>query len=559
MNNSKTTTTIVTGLWNIKRNELSEGWGRGFEEHYLKHFKNFLKIPYNLIIFGDSELKKFVDENKTHDNIQFVERSLSWFKNQFYNEIQTIRQNSDWYNQKSWLTESTQAKLEYYNPIVMQKMFLLNDATILDKFNSDNIFWLDAGITNTVHEGYFTHDRVFDGINNYIDDFTFICFPYDAEGEIHGFKYDKICEYTNKKVNKVARGGFFGGNKKTISKANEIYYSLMFDTLNEGLMGTEESLFTIMLYKYPELFSYYEINSNGLINKFFEDLKDKNLVKKKEMDVIHVNKNNIGLYVITFNSPKQFETLIESFYSYDEDFINRPKKYLLNNSTDESTDKRYKELCLEYEFEELRFKENLGICGGRQYIAEHAEKNNLDYYFFFEDDMFFYPKKGEVCRNGFNRYVENLYDKTLKIIQNNNYDFLKLSFSEFFGDNSTQWSWYNVPQNFRESHWPNKNKLPKTGFDPDAPKTKYNSIKSFEGIPYADGEIYYSNWPQIVSKEGNKKMFLTEKWAHPYEQTWMSYIFQETIKDNIKPAILLMSPTEHDRFEHYNRNLRKES
>ena len=54
-------------------------------------------------------------------------------------------------------------------------------------------------------------------------------------------------------------------------------------------------------------------------------------------------------------------------------------------------------------------------------------------------------------------------------------------------------------------------------------------------------------------------MFLTETWAHPFEQTWMSYIFQETIKGNINPGLLLLTPTEHDRFEHYDGKLRKES
>ena len=130
---------------------------------------------------------------------------------------------------------------------------------------------------------------------------------------------------------------------------------------------------------------------------------------------------------------------------------------------------------------------------------------------------------------------------------------------EFYGDNQTQWAWYNVPQSFRESHWPEKPNLPVQGLDPNAPKTKFNKIQSFNGIPYAQGEIYYCNWPQVVSKYGNRKMFLTEKWERPYEQTWMSYMFQETIKGNITPAILLLSPTEHDRFDHYDGNLRKES
>lgn len=554
--------TLVTGLWDIKRNELNDGWGRDFEGHYLRNFKEYLKIPYNLIIFGDRNLRKFVEENKTHDNIQFIERDLSWFKQQFYNQIQNIRTNPEWFNQVGWLKESTQAKLEMYNPLVMSKPFLLHDAKIMDRFDSTHLFWLDAGITNTVHIGYFTHDKVLDNLRN-IDKVTFLAFPYDTETEIHGFEYKKLNELAKDKVDKVCRGGFFGGPKDELSSFNSEYYNLMDNTLNQGYMGTEESLFTILLYRYPENYQYFSINGNGLVNKFFEDLKNNNhQLKTQEKTMSMINNfdvNNTALYVITFNSPKQFETLIESFYSYDPNFVNRPKKFLLNNSTDKSTDERYKQLCEKYQFTEIRFEENLGICGGRQYIAEHAEENEFDFYFFFEDDMFFYPKEGEVCQNGFNRYVRNLYNKSLKIMKKNSFDLLKLSFTEFYGDNRTQWAWYNVPQFFREEHWPEKPNLPVQGLDPNAPLTKFNNIRCLGDLPYIDGEIYYSNWPQLVSRDGNQKMFLTEKWAHPFEQTWMSYIFQETIKGKIRPALLLLTPTEHDRFDHYDGNLRKES
>ena len=268
--------------------------------------------------------------------------------------------------------------------------------------------------------------------------------------------------------------------------------------------------------------------------------------------------NNTALYVITFNSPNQLKTLIQSMKEYDVDFVNKPEWYVLDNSTDENTTPEYLQICEEYGLNHIK-KDNLGICGGRQFIAEHADENNYDYYFFFEDDMFFYPKEGEVCKNGFNRYVKNLYKNSLQIAKRNNFDFLKLSHTEFYGDNSTQWAWYNVPQEVRKKVWPNKNKLPKMGLDRNSPKTKITKIDSLNGIPFAHGEIYYCNWPQVVSKNGNKKMFLTEKWARPFEQTWMSYMFQETIKGNIYPGILLLTPTEHDRFDHYDKNLRKES
>ena len=559
-------TTIVTGLWDIGRNGLSSDWSRSFE-HYLNKFDDFLKIPNNLIIFGDEKLREFVFERRTTENTQFILKDLSWFtNNDYYHKIQSIRTNPQWYNQVGWLKDSTQAKLEMYNPLVMSKMFLLHDAKILDSFDSEYMFWLDAGITNTVHPGYFTHDLVLEKVPNLTNKFMFITFPYETNSEIHGFKFEDICRYANENVNKVARAGFFGGKKESISEINTIYYGLLQDTLNNNLMGTEESLFTIMTYLYPQLIDTFSIEYTGLIGKFFEDVKNNSHTNKPtelpKLDRI-INESlpmeETALYVIGFNSPNQFKTLIKSMLEYDEDFIIKPKKYLLNNSTDRSTDDEYEKLCYMYNFEIIGNGTNLGICGGRQFVAEHFDNTNHKFYWWFEDDMFFYPKKGEVCRNGFNRYVDNFYNKTLNIIKNENFDFLKINFSEFFGDNSVNWSWYNVPQSVRETYFPTHTKLPQQGLDPNAPKTVFNSIKSLDGVPYATGEIYYCNWVQIVSKEGNKKMFLETKWSHPYEQTWMSHMFQETKKGKINGGLLLMTPTEHNRFHHYSAELRKES
>ena len=334
-------------------------------------------------------------------------------------------------------------------------------------------------------------------------------------------------------------------------------------------MGTEESLFSMMLHRNKELIDYFEIESNGLMNKFFEDLKNDTLqIKPQRTSLNHINKtslNNVvnktktSLYVIGFNSPGQFKTLIKSMMQYDPNYMVQPKKYLLNNSTDRTTDEEYRSICHEWEFEIIGTGTNLGICGGRQYIAEHFDHTDQDLMLFFEDDMFFYPNEGEVCKNGFNRKESDLYWKSLEIISNGDYDFLKLNFTEFYGDNSTQWAWYNVSQDYRSSKWPNNSRLPVAGFDPNAPLTDFKNIRSHKGIAWADGEIYYSNWPQIVSKKGNHKMFIKTKWAHPYEQTWMSHIYQETVKGFIRPAILLLTPTEHNRFDDYAKELRKEN
>ena len=371
--------TLVTGIWDIGRGNLTEGWSRPFQ-HYLDKFEKLLEVEENLIIFGDEELKEFVFQRRKHENTQFIVRPLSWFTDsEFFPLIQNIRTNPEWYNQVGWLSESTQAKLDNYNPLVMSKVFLLNDARIMDQFNSEYMFWIDGGLTNTVHPGYFTHDKVLDKLSKYVSKFSFVSFPYDAETEIHGFNYPKLNEYAGNKVTKVSRGGFFGGPTHTISDINGIYYGLLKSTLQEGYMGTEESIFSIMSYKHSDLINYFEIESNGLIGGFFESLKNDELKVKNENGTKEINSldtGKVGLYVITFNSPKQFRTLIDSMLAYDGDYILKTKKFLLDNSSDLSTTEEYLKICEEYGFEHIK-KDNLGICGGRQWIAEHFEETDL--------------------------------------------------------------------------------------------------------------------------------------------------------------------------------------
>jgi hypothetical protein len=482
----------------------------------------------------------------------------NWFE--FTDKINEIRKKEEWLSQASWLRESPQATLESYNPVVMSKMFMLNNVTIWNPFDSEYFFWIDAGIANTVSYGYFTHDKVFDKLPDFIEknnEFVFLTYPYEGGGEIHGFTRNDIARYANTDyVKYVCRGGFFGGKKDRINQINGLYYSYLNSSLSEGLMGTEESIFSIILYNHPELVAQYLIGSDGLVWPFFEDLKDNKFKERVINSLNELDPTKTILYVITFNSPNQFKTLIQSMELYDKNFLLKTKKVLLDNSTDLQTNSEYENLCLKYDFERIK-KDNIGICGGRQFIAEHFHKSQHDYMFFFEDDMFFYSKN-EYCKNGFKRFDADLYNKSLNIINKENLDFLKLNFTEFYGDNSTQWSWYNVPQIIREQHWPSKAKLPVQGLDPNSPKTVFSCIKSYQSIPYALGEIYYCNWPQIVSKKGNQKMFIDTTWTYPYEQTWMSHIFQLTIKNEIKTGILLMTPTEHNRFEYYKDSERKE-
>jgi hypothetical protein len=507
-----------------------------------------------MCIFIDPSIEDIVWSIRSRDNTSIVYHTKDQFGGSFFpffDKVQSIRTSEEWLSQVGWLRDSTQATMDYYNPMVMSKMFLLHNAKIFNFFNTDYLFWIDGGITNTVHPGYLTHDKVIEKIEQIVKKFLFVCFPYETDTEIHGFKLDAMKQFANSStVNRVARGGFFGGHKDTISKANDLYYSLLKDTLDSGYMGTEESIFTLMTYLDPETYQYEDIEDNGLINKFFENVKNNTTkLSIKTQTRIQSKNNNTVLYINAFNSPEQLQMVMDSFEQYDMGFLNKTDKYLINNTNKEELFPKYDILSNKYGFKEIR-KGNIGICGGRQLAAEHFADLGAKYMMFFEDDMLIDLDKEKRCSFGFSKYVNDLFDSLLRIMDLEEYDFLKFSFSEFYGHNGEQWAWHNVPLENKIKYFGNINKRP---------LTKFKNIKTMNCVPYAEGEIYYSNWPHIIDQEGSKKLFLDTKWAHPYEQTWMSHIYNLTVENQINAAILLASPITHNRVHFYEDGERKEN
>jgi len=536
--------TLVTGIWDLDRDKSNPGWNRSFN-HYIENFTKLLQElkQFNLVVFIDPSLEELIWKYRDKSNTRVVFHKKEDFSGNFFpffDHVQHIRNNPEWYNQASWLKDSTQGSLEYYNPMVMSKMFMLHNTKISNPFNSEYIYWIDGGITNTLSLGYFNSDVVINNLIKLSNNFLFICFQYETTTEIHGFNIDGMKKFAkDANVNRVARGGFFGGHVRSISAANGLYYDLLDRSLNSGLMGTEESIFTIMTYLDPSTYHYEMINGDGLVYTFFEKLQ--------KTDFKPANSKVVNIYINTFNSPEQLQMVLDSFEKYEPKFLSETQKIVINNSTDETLFNKYELICKQYNMVEIK-QGNMGICGARQWAAEHFHRSGSDYMLFFEDDMLI-DFDGN-CIVGFRKNTPRLYDTIIQIMQKEDYDFLKLSFSEFYGHNGEQWSWHNVPQNKKEEYF---------GKLSSRPLTQFSNIKTLNHIPYADGEVYYSNWPHIISRAGNQKCFLDTQWSHPYEQTWMSHIYTLTKDKRVKPGILLASPITHNRVHHYGAANRREN
>jgi hypothetical protein len=553
--------TFVTGLWDLGRDKIGNSFKRDFSSHYLVQFEKLLALEIKLVIYCNKEVADFVWARRDPRNTVVINKDLDSFKTNFdfYEQVQAIRNNLSWKTQASWLSDSPQSVLEYYNPVVMSKFFMLHDVSIMNPLDSENFYWIDAGLASTVHPGYFYKDKVQEKLPNIIKSLLFVCFPYDGQVEVHGFEKKKFNEYCGANSEYVSRGGFFGGKAEFIKRFNGIYYETLRSTLKDGYMGTEESIFTILCYKYPEEISRVMIEGNGLLSKFFEDVKNNTVVVERLHKTVPVKiptLEDLKIYVLTFNSCKQLELLLTNFTKTYPELLKVKDKVLINNSNDRTLDEEYKNIADSYGFTIQNF-DNIGICGARQWVAEDFEFSDKSYYIFFEDDMLFNTEP-TFCKNGFSTKIKELFYKGLRIIEKEQLDYLKISFTEFFGDNSQQWAYCNVPQSVRLKCFGDLNLQFPRDYD-KLPPISIEKVKSFLGLPYALGQFYYCNWPILFTKQGNRKVFLETTWARPYEQTWMSYVYQEQHKGAIKAGCLLASPIAHNRVYFYKAQDRKES
>ena len=567
----KRKTTIVTGLWDLGRGSI-DGWAKRDFAQYKDRFFNLLQCDANMCIWIPRELEAEVwaVSGRTKENTKIYYKELADFKTwfPFFDRLQEIRNNPEWKNFAGWLAGSPQASLEFYNPMMMCKMFMVNDSAIMNPFNSKYFYWIDGGITNTVGTGYFTNDKVFEKLSAYSDStenkFTCISYPYTSNDEIHGFERKAMAAHCNcSSVDWVVRGGFWGGSRETIHKINDLYYGILKKTMDEGVMGADECLFTILAHQNPNLVNRFEIKGDGLVWPFFEMLKnfkepevvDLIISKVISSDVeyiqtaeeVKMNRGGEGtnLYIVTFNSPPQLQLLFDSIEKSNPEIL-QCNKYLIDNSIDVSTIPEYDRIAAKYGFEVIR-KGNLGVCGARQWAARHFHDSEAKYIVWFEDDMFLVDQV-KLCKNGLNMHVDNWLRTGIGIIEKEHLDFLKLSFSEFFGDHHKQWAWHNVPGDIREKYFPNNME----------PRLRWNISGCYNGLSYLIGEVYYSNWPSIMTKAGNYKVFLETVYASPFEQTLMSNSFQLTKKGRMRSAVLMASLINHDRVYHYAREIRKE-
>lgn len=568
--------TFVTALLDLGRGDddagLASSQQRNFNE-YLAHFEQLLSIDAPLLIYTSVNLEPFVWRHRHPHNTRVHRLSQASLEEDFdgFAAVQDIRGRKDWLAQAGWLAGSPQARLAHYNPLVMSKLKLLCDGAGENPFSSDYFLWIDAGITRTC-AGLVTHGGWLSVIEGLLQKFLICSYPYLGGKEIHGFPRADMARWTRTDgVRWVARGGLFGGSRELIAMVKGVYDEVLKSTLAEGLMGTEESVLTIVAHRHPEFFQRESLSEDGLLRPFFERLIAKGSTGNDNPRELlrspgapaplplprrNTADTSLSVYVLTFNCPEQLRLFFQSWHRALGE-LESLSLYVVDNSTDPACIRSNQRLCNRYGGVHIAHG-NLGISGGRQFVAEHFHASGAQFMLFLEDDMLCSHTEG-VCPKGMSTLVDQLLPRALAVLRKEKLDFLKLSFSEFFGSNDQQWAWHNVSEERRRQLWPDHPRRSAGLALEDMPPTHFDRQESLDGLPYAVGEVFYCNWPQLVSRMGNQRLFLETRFEQPNESTWMAHVYECSRRGQIHGGVLLVSPINHRREYFYKAEERLES
>ncbi len=551
--------TFVTALVDVGRASLAPSFARSFEAHYLAHFDRLLDTTAPMVIFTEARFEARVWARRERHNTRVVTVSpevLEGFP--WFDDVQAIRGRAAWRAQAPWLAESPQAALAHYNPLVMSKLLWLDGVARTNPFETDAVFWVDAALAHTVPAALLTDPDLPRRLAECAGEFGAVAFPYEG-AEIHGFDREAMRARAGcTRIERVVRGGLFGGAPGGVSRVASAYVDALQETLPAGLMGTEESVFTLLHHRDPSLFRVFEVGADGLMAPFVRAALDgradglrvrgdgrASVTGHTEARVTGGLSPGVAVYAQSFEAPGQLARWFERARQGMPEVFEQPTRVLLDNSRDGRFAADYDALAAAHGFTVHR-EGNLGVTGGRLWTARHFDGEAREgAALHFEDDMLVQGPPG-VCRLGYPTRVERLWHRALGVLRASpEVDFLKLSFTEVHGDHGENWAWHNLEAPDRAAYFPRGH------------ATQITAVRAFEGLPYAVGEVYYSNWPTLFTRRGNR-VLLASPDAPAHEGLLMARWLKLARAGTLTSAVLLASPIEHCREVQYDEQARRE-
>lgn len=258
--------TIVTGLININR----EGWTNPFKRDWSKYLDSFergvLRVQAPMVIFVEENLVEWVKEKRKdypQTVIKVISFEVDYMLHPLLNRIRNI-QNSPGYKRliaQGNIENCPEVSVAEYPAVVNNKMEFLRRASESNPFNTHYFVWVDAGVGhNQINVPRKSKWDISGLIRMAIPD------KFVVMGLNDQLTYDDPTRFFVEHKDLIA-GTIMIGTKKSIEKVHSLLYPYILELLNKGLIDDDQFYITLLVQKYPDLFSIVQTGGWDFIEK----------------------------------------------------------------------------------------------------------------------------------------------------------------------------------------------------------------------------------------------------------------------------------------------------
>jgi len=264
-----TSITVVTTLLDLKREHASMGQFTRPFKYYTDSLQRLVDQGFPMVIFAPKSVQEVIQVKPHAARVHWVDFDVERLKSYFpyWERVQEVRTSPVYLAQAKavgYLDNSPQKQQEAYNPLVMSKVMLLRDAARLNPFGSEQLLFIDAAhmCAGNLRPGKMPlfKRRMNEG-------FLVTSWPYGTgeNSDVHGMPDRAMHVYmgTQQDPFKIVRGGLLGGRPNDIECFAKAYQLILWGTLQDGYMGTEENALALTAKWLPGLVSNFDNNSLG--------------------------------------------------------------------------------------------------------------------------------------------------------------------------------------------------------------------------------------------------------------------------------------------------------
>ena len=224
-----------------------------------------LDLPKVIVCDRDAydALVEIVDPETTRFVLLEISMIERWMGFSFV-DIARIQKDDSWIRAAPWLADSLQGRLPHHVAFGFASPIVMRLVSRLDPFKTRGgpFMYLSPRHQCLLGESKrLKEDAINNILNFHMDRFLMTHAYYDLITEVHGFSRSGFLKLSGmdsrrRRVNLV-RGDTLAGRAGYIEVVAVLYELLVRESLKEGYMGLDESVLSIMAYRYPALFHMF--------------------------------------------------------------------------------------------------------------------------------------------------------------------------------------------------------------------------------------------------------------------------------------------------------------